>query len=124
MKNVIVSTEPIAQKGEIVQFVRDDDFTVFLDDDKELDYIRLHCDAKTVIKAVALRRAQQIAQNYARKYKAELLDEFKVTPLLNETQKKVIGFIDNNQYCPKCGNQVDGDKHNCPICNYCLSCEI
>lgn len=124
MRNVIVSTEPIAQKGEIVQYKRKDDFTVFLDNDNELDHIRLHCDPKTIIKAVALRRAQQIAQNYARKYKPELLDEFKVAPLLSDTQHKKIGFIDNTRHCPKCGNQIDKDKRNCPICGYCLECEI
>ncbi len=124
MKNVIISNEPHAQKGEIVQYTRPDEFTVFLDDDKELDFIRTHCEPRIVIKAVALRRAQQIAQNYARKYKPEILDEFKVAPLLNTTQKRKIGFVDTAQYCPVCGSQVADHERTCPVCGYCLECKI
>ncbi|GAH45885.1 unnamed protein product [marine sediment metagenome] len=81
MKNVIVSLTPEAIPGEIVQYIRNDDFTVFLDGDSDLDQIRLHCDPVTVIKAVAIRRAQQIACNYARKYKPEVSEQFQVTSL-------------------------------------------
>jgi len=116
MKNVIISKEPTAQPGEIVQYVREDNFTVFLDNDKELDFIRTHCEPKIIIQAVALRRAQQIAQNYARKHRPELLDEFKVTPLLNEPQKRKIGFVDTAQYCTVCGNEVTDNAGICQAC--------
>lgn len=89
MLDVIVSNVPVSQKGTIVQYTRDDGFTVFLDNDKDLDYIRLHCEPATVIKAVAIRRCQQIARNYARKYAPTLLNSFQIpsTPLIKLLQK-------------------------------------
>jgi len=78
MHDVIVSTIPESVPGQITQYVRDDGFTVFLDNDPELDNIRLHADPLTIIKAVAIRRCQQIANNYARKYAPNLMPAFQV----------------------------------------------
>ena len=79
--DVIVSESPKAIQGKIVKYTREDGLAIFLDGDKELDYIRTHCDKKTVIMAVAVRRAQQIARNYAMKYAEDLADSFKIESL-------------------------------------------
>ena len=78
MPDITISTIPVSQKGKIVQFVRFDGFSVFLDGDKELDKIRLTKDKKTVIACVAIRRCQQIARNYATKHAPELIENFQV----------------------------------------------
>ena len=63
---------------------RDDGLMVFLDgNDPELDMIRKNAPKKIVIQAVAIRRAQQIAHNYAEKYAPELLSYFNIAPLIN-----------------------------------------
>jgi len=81
MKQLIISNLPLAQDNKIVKYTREDGFNVFLDGDKELDIIRLTEEPTTVIKAVALRRCQQIARNYALSYKPELLHKFEITSL-------------------------------------------
>jgi len=78
MYEVIVSEKPKAMEGKIVQYRRKDGFTVFLNGDKILDEIRLKMPKEIVIVAVAIRRAQQIARNYARKYAPELLERFEI----------------------------------------------
>lgn len=65
-----------------------DDIKVFPDGDEELDYIRKHAPAEIIIKSIAIRRAQQIAQNYARKYKPELLHKFHIKSLLEQRSIK------------------------------------
>lgn len=81
MADIVISNVPVAQKGKIVQYVRNDGFAVFLDGDKELDKIRLKDDRKTVIMAVAIRRCQQIARNYALKHAPDLLPAFQIGSL-------------------------------------------
>lgn len=88
MRDVVLSAKPTHKPGEIVKYIREDNFAVFIDGDKELDYIRLHASKETVIKAVAIRRAQQIARNYAMKYAPELLNKFKITSLKNRRSLK------------------------------------
>lgn len=78
MAIIVSSNVPVAQRGKIVQYLRNDGLSVFLDGDKELDRIRLKADKKTVIAAVAIRRCQQVARNYALKHAPELLDCFKI----------------------------------------------
>jgi len=84
---IILSDIPKAQEGKIVKYVRSDGFPVFLDGDKELDSIRIHCKKSDVIKAVAIRRCQQIARNYSLQYAPELLHCFEVTSLTKEILK-------------------------------------
>ena len=55
---------------------RNDGFTIFLDGDKELDRIRKTGTREEVIQAVAMKRAQQIARNYARKYAPDIAHKF------------------------------------------------
>jgi len=74
-------------KQELGKNVRNDGFTVFYDGDKQLDKIRRYGTKKQVIIAVALRRCQQIAMNYAMKYAPELLEEFKKQNLLKEVEE-------------------------------------
>lgn len=53
---------------------RADGLTIFLDGDLELNRIRLEeQDKRKVIIAVAIKRAEQIAINYAKRYAPELL---------------------------------------------------
>ena len=69
--NEVISTKILPKKyevGKVYQYKRKDGLMVFLDGDKELDDIRLSGTKESVIFAVAIRRAQQIARNYARKY--------------------------------------------------------
>ena len=74
---------PEIVRGKIT-VTRDDGLKVFLDeDDTELNIIRKNAPKKIVIAAVAIRRAQQIAHNYAEKYAPELLHEFNITPLID-----------------------------------------
>ena len=58
------------KKGKMTNLTlkRADGLQVFFDGDT--------ADKRTVIVAVALRRAQQIARNYARKYAPEILTDF------------------------------------------------
>ena len=58
-----------------ISSIRKDGMTVYYDGDEILDEIRRHGTKVQVIAAVALRRAQEIAFNYARKYAPELLPE-------------------------------------------------
>lgn len=56
--------------------VRNDGLRVFFDDDVELNKIRLtEPDRRKVILAVAIRRAQQIAVNYAKRHAPDLVAE-------------------------------------------------
>ena len=59
-----------------LELKRADGLQVFFDGDAVLDRIKRTADKRTVIVAVALRRAQQIARNYARKYAPEILTDF------------------------------------------------
>lgn len=54
---------------------RPDGLVIFCDGDKPLDEIRRSGSKQEVIIAVALRRAQEIAINYTRKYAPELLTQ-------------------------------------------------
>lgn len=63
----------------ITPFKRKDGLVVFLDGNKKLDHIRKYGDKKSVIIAVALYRAQQIALNYARKYAPELISQGQIS---------------------------------------------
>lgn len=81
MLQMITSKIPKAVEGSIVKFIREDNFPVFLDGDEELDKIRLTAPIEVVISAVAIRRAQQIARNYAISYKPELLHKFQIESL-------------------------------------------
>ena len=83
MQDVIIVEKPpsVIPQGKILQYCRPDGFTVFFDGDAELDAIRETADKRAVIVAVACRRAQQIARNYARKYAPELLKNFTIKKL-------------------------------------------
>jgi len=52
---------------------RPDGLVVFLDDDEELNQIRLHGTPEEVIRAVAIRRAKDVAKSYIRKYAPHLV---------------------------------------------------
>lgn len=67
--------------------IRDDGLTVFCDGDEMLDTIRRRGTKKQVIAAVAMRRAQEIAFNYARKYAPELMPE-----LLSSAKSSPLGL--------------------------------
>ena len=71
----VISQTMTAASNKVV--VRADGLKVFLDkNDEELNQIRLNePDARKVILAIALRRAQQIACSYARKHAPELVQD-------------------------------------------------
>jgi hypothetical protein len=77
--------EAVMEKA--IKEARADGLAIFIDGDKELDYIRRHAPQEIVIQAVAIRRAQQIARNYAQRYAPELLSRFKITTLSEKTFK-------------------------------------
>jgi len=64
-----------------------DGFTVFPDSDKELNEIRKTGTREEIIVAVATRRAQQIAINYATKYAPDLVEGLKIAISKNELLK-------------------------------------
>ena len=72
-------------RSKNTRHTRDDGLVVFLDGDEVLDKIRKQGTKREVIMAVAMRRAQQIAQNYAREYCPELESVFKGDCLLPKT---------------------------------------
>jgi len=78
------------QKGGVTVAERNDGLKIFLDGglDPELDLIRKKAPKKIVIQAVAIRRAQQIAHNYAEKYAPELLPDFEIKPLIDNRKLK------------------------------------
>lgn len=69
----------IVGKGRgYVEAVRSDGLRIFLDGDPVLDMVRINAiDRKAVILAVAYRRAQQIAVNYAAKHAPDLVEDIK-----------------------------------------------
>ncbi len=63
-------------KNDIVPIVRHDGLTIFEDaNDPVLNSIRRRGDRRQVVLAVAFRRAQQIALNYAAKYAPDIYAE-------------------------------------------------
>ena len=84
-KEKMMTRKKESSRAVRVSSIRRDGMTVFYDGDEILDEIRRRGTKKQVIVAVALRRAQEIAFNYARKYAPELLPELisasKETPL-------------------------------------------
>ena len=67
----------IVRRGRgYIEAIRPDGLRIFLDGDPTLDMVRVNAiDRKLVILAVAYRRAQQIACNYARRYAPDLLPQ-------------------------------------------------
>ena len=88
------------KENRSIQEVRSDGLIIFIDDDEELNITRRTADKKTVIAAVALRRAQQIAKNYCKRYAPEIEKEFTIKPRL----------VDNRRF----NKQLKG-KNNCLI---------
>ncbi|MBA3051902.1 hypothetical protein FP828_03685 [bacterium] len=87
MNNELKCTDEIVNGRQALK--RHDGLVVFPDaNDPELDAIRKSAPKKAVIQAVAIRRAQQIAHNYAEKYAPELLPYFKITPLINNRRMR------------------------------------
>jgi len=74
-KEKSLTRKTASPRAVTVPEIRDDGLTVFCDGDEMLDDIRRHGTKQQVITAVAMRRAQEIAFNYARKYAPELLSE-------------------------------------------------
>ena len=110
MSDIIRSSSPVAIQGKIVQYVRSDGLSVFLDGDQELDEIRLKCDKKTVIKAVAIRRCQQVARNYATKHAPELIRSFKVESLSGLLNNNNISFSEVAALSPVIGEGLDREQ--------------
>jgi len=95
MKNTMIVFEKkndekcqtISRHSVTVPEVRDDGLMIFCDGDRALNEVRKSGTREQVILTVALRRAQEIAINYARKYAPDLL-----TSITHKVSAPVIGL--------------------------------
>lgn len=78
MKRAILPVKSTAPAARIAPFVRNDGLVIFEDaDDAALNRIRRRGTRRQVILAVAVRRCQQVARAYAKKYAPDLLAEIR-----------------------------------------------